>query len=281
MDVTRSTTWRSAVIGGCMILVPLCAIFGSAISKLFFPAPVRKPALAINKSGLPASQQRSDATLLGAALPSAATVPTTTPDTKANSPLPSEVNNTLPNTLAPPLPQTAPVQPTSPAMASPVPPRGSLVPSIPTRNPPVMVSQVEPLPPLPIIRPDPHVRLVSDTTPAVATTVPIQRVDLQASAPVPAPPATMIYGGNNGAQINQPARIDWYTHAQQRLRELGATYYVLETVGPKGDQYRFHCKMVLPNSPGFERHFEATEIDAARAMQNVLQQVEAWRLSVQ
>ncbi len=93
----------------------------------------------------------------------------------------------------------------------------------------------------------------------------------------------MIYaGGSHGPVGGEPElRTDWFTHTQQRLRELGATYYVLEASGPKGDQFRFHCKMALPHSPGFERHFEATDVEATQAMQKVLQQVEAWRKGVQ
>lgn len=70
---------------------------------------------------------------------------------------------------------------------------------------------------------------------------------------------------------------DWFVWTQQRLRELGATYYVLETWGPGGGQYRFHCKMAIGGNPDQTRHFEATDANPARAMQMVLQQVEASR----
>jgi len=70
---------------------------------------------------------------------------------------------------------------------------------------------------------------------------------------------------------------DWFTWTQHRLRELGATYYLLETWGRNGELYRFHCKMAVAGNPDYTRHFEATDNDASRAMQQVLEQVEAWR----
>jgi len=70
---------------------------------------------------------------------------------------------------------------------------------------------------------------------------------------------------------------DWFSAVAQRLRDLGATYYLLETWGRNGELYRFHCKMAVAGGQGFTRHFEATSGDAALAMRSVLEQVEAWR----
>jgi hypothetical protein len=70
---------------------------------------------------------------------------------------------------------------------------------------------------------------------------------------------------------------DWFAAIQQRLRELGATYYLLETLGTGGIQYRFHCKMAVAGNPNNTRQFEATDADPARAMQTVLRDVETWR----
>ena len=63
---------------------------------------------------------------------------------------------------------------------------------------------------------------------------------------------------------------------QHRLRQLGATYYLLELWGSEG-QYRFYCKMALGGNPDFSRYFEATDSDPLRAMAKVLAQVESWR----
>jgi hypothetical protein len=71
--------------------------------------------------------------------------------------------------------------------------------------------------------------------------------------------------------------IDWFSAVTQRLRDLGATYYLLETWGRNGELYRFHCKMAVAGSQSYTRHFEATSADAAQAMRSVLEQIEAWR----
>ncbi len=70
---------------------------------------------------------------------------------------------------------------------------------------------------------------------------------------------------------------DRFTTMERRLREYGATYYLLETWGKDGELYRFHCKMAVGNNPNYTRHFEATDSDALKAMGQVLERVEAWR----
>jgi hypothetical protein len=81
--------------------------------------------------------------------------------------------------------------------------------------------------------------------------------------------------------VSQPGSIaadsDWFNATQQRLRELGATYYLLESWGNRGELYRFHCKVAIAGNPDYTRHFEATDPHPARAMQMVLKDVEAWR----
>lgn len=70
-----------------------------------------------------------------------------------------------------------------------------------------------------------------------------------------------------------------FRRIEQRLRELGATYYLLDTWGRNGDRYRFLCRVALTGNTdlGADRVFFATDSDPLRAMQNVLQQVEQWR----
>lgn len=75
----------------------------------------------------------------------------------------------------------------------------------------------------------------------------------------------------------QEAGLDRFAAMERRLRELGATYYLLETWGESGELYRFHAKMALSDNPRYNRHFEATDAEAMVAMQRVLDQVEAWR----
>jgi hypothetical protein len=74
--------------------------------------------------------------------------------------------------------------------------------------------------------------------------------------------------------LEQPDR---FTVMERKLREYGATYYLLETWGNEGELYRFHCKMAVGNNPNYTRHFEATDRDALSAIGQVLQRVESWR----
>lgn len=74
-----------------------------------------------------------------------------------------------------------------------------------------------------------------------------------------------------------PGQTDRFTAMERKLREYGATYYLLETWGNDGELYRFHCKMAIGNNPNYTRHFEATDRDALKAMAQVLEKVEWWR----
>jgi len=64
---------------------------------------------------------------------------------------------------------------------------------------------------------------------------------------------------------------------ERRLRDLGATYYLLEKWGDAGGLYRFHCRMALADNPEQYRYFESTDRDPERAMADVVRQVEQWR----
>ena len=70
-----------------------------------------------------------------------------------------------------------------------------------------------------------------------------------------------------------------FRRMEHRLRELGATYYLLETWGSSGDRYRFFCKMAISGTADSNRNriFQATAADPLHAMQDVLEQVEQWR----
>lgn len=74
-----------------------------------------------------------------------------------------------------------------------------------------------------------------------------------------------------------------FRHVEQRLRELGATYYFLETWGAVGDRYRFYCKVALTGNidSGHGRVFQATDADPLSAMKSVLDQVEQFRSQAQ
>ena len=77
------------------------------------------------------------------------------------------------------------------------------------------------------------------------------------------------------AAFNRP-HIDRFTHIQNRLQELGATYYLLETLGTQGS-YRFYCRMAVGGNATFIKWFEATDPDPLTAMTKVLDEAETWR----
>jgi hypothetical protein len=72
-----------------------------------------------------------------------------------------------------------------------------------------------------------------------------------------------------------------FEQIEHRLRDLGATYYLLETWGTTNQQYRFHCKVPVPGNPQNTQQFDATDDDPIRAMRRVLEQVEQYRSGAQ
>lgn len=61
---------------------------------------------------------------------------------------------------------------------------------------------------------------------------------------------------------------------EQRLQQLGATYYLLEHCG--NNQYRFFCRMATPGDPRLTQDFQQIDPDPLRAMSRVVEQVELW-----
>jgi hypothetical protein len=72
-------------------------------------------------------------------------------------------------------------------------------------------------------------------------------------------------------------RTDGFREVEQRLRQLGATYYLLESWGQSKQLYRFYCRVAVTGSPEYTRYFEATDTDGLSAMREVMDEVEAWR----
>jgi hypothetical protein len=68
-------------------------------------------------------------------------------------------------------------------------------------------------------------------------------------------------------------RFNWI---QDRLKQLGATYFLLETWGNQGGLYRFQCDIAISESGESRRHFEATGVEPLEVMEQVLWQVEEW-----
>jgi hypothetical protein len=69
----------------------------------------------------------------------------------------------------------------------------------------------------------------------------------------------------------------YFQTAEMRLRELGATYYLLETLGPTADEYRFVCKVPSGARADEMLAFFSVDRDPLGAMNNVVRQVESWR----
>jgi hypothetical protein len=73
------------------------------------------------------------------------------------------------------------------------------------------------------------------------------------------------------------ANDEKFRRTEMRLRDLGATHYMLETWGPDNNRYRFVCKMAIGGNADVNRYFQAVDDDPWQAMETVLQQVEQWR----
>lgn len=71
--------------------------------------------------------------------------------------------------------------------------------------------------------------------------------------------------------------VDRFRSMELRLRQMGATYCLLESWGPQWEMYRFHCKVGVGGSTNFTRSFEATDVDPLAAVGKVVEQVEQWR----
>jgi hypothetical protein len=69
----------------------------------------------------------------------------------------------------------------------------------------------------------------------------------------------------------------YFQEAELRLRQLGATYYLLETLDADAGQYRFFCKVALGPNQDDTLAFFATDRDPLAAMQQVVRQIEGWR----
>lgn len=81
----------------------------------------------------------------------------------------------------------------------------------------------------------------------------------------------------SSTSAGSPRTEDPFTLVQHRLKELGATYYLLESWGADGAQYRFHCQMAVAGSERYSRQFEVIADDPLTAMRRVLSSVEDWK----
>jgi hypothetical protein len=123
---------------------------------------------------------------------------------------------------------------------------------------------------------DPRSTAVPPLSPVAAAPSAVVPIGYQASteaAPVVAPVTDAAGQGAAGGA----GAADQFRVIQERLRQLGATYYLLESWGNQQQLYRFYCKMAVGGSAQYTRCFEATHADALQSMVQVLRQVETWR----
>ena len=132
--------------------------------------------------------------------------------------------------------------------------------------------------------------LASASTPATSTeSSAIAERGRAVEPPVVAPPlpsvpacprpeaSRPVFAATQGGTVPQNAAPADIHEIQQRLQQLGATYYVLESWGNEQQFYRFYCKMAVAGSADYVHCFEATDANPIQAMQQVLDQVENWR----
>jgi hypothetical protein len=87
-------------------------------------------------------------------------------------------------------------------------------------------------------------------------------------SPLPVPPKAPACAAAVGAGFRD---------IPERLQELGATYYLLESWGNEQELYRFYCKMAVAGNADYTHCFEAIHADPLQAMRQVLRQVETWK----
>ncbi len=76
--------------------------------------------------------------------------------------------------------------------------------------------------------------------------------------------------------VQTPVSVDRFTYIQNRLRQLGATYFLLEMFEGREEEerYRFHCCIPVGGNPSYTRKYEALDSSPIGAMAGVLAQVE-------
>jgi hypothetical protein len=93
---------------------------------------------------------------------------------------------------------------------------------------------------------------------------------------MPSPSAPTASGSTEPAPLDERT-MERLQQIRQRLEQLGAEYVVVET--QDSGRYRFHCRMLVDERSRFTRPFDASSFDPIAAGQQVLREVEAWRLA--
>jgi hypothetical protein len=96
------------------------------------------------------------------------------------------------------------------------------------------------------------------------------------SPPAPLEEVASRTTGTSLAETPAAAADDRFTTIQQRLRQLGASWYALETWGTEG-RFHFTCRVSVEGNPSLSRLFQSSDAEAVQAMAKVLHDVEAWK----
>ena len=78
-------------------------------------------------------------------------------------------------------------------------------------------------------------------------------------------------------RVASPSVPNSQAQIEQRLQQLGASYYRLEEWGNRRECFRFLCEMPVGSDPNLARSFQAVRTDRLDAMADVLRQVETHR----
>lgn len=84
-------------------------------------------------------------------------------------------------------------------------------------------------------------------------------------------------GGSQTAGSRSSNPDATFVYIQDRLKRLGATYYLLEAWGDQKDVFRFYCQMAIGGNPQVKQSFENVDADPLKAMAKVLAEVEDWK----
>jgi hypothetical protein len=295
---------RALVMLVCLVVVPIAAIYGISVPdalkqplQRYFGINIASPAAALSEAprfmpDAPSSQ----ASIISAETPAAANLTAGAPAPLAN----------LAAVAAPAFPSAAAAPATLPPATSPSPlalrgaqnvvnplglPQGQAWDADRASSAIIPAGYQAPMDP---VKPGPTAGLAggdvsrsgfntNQASPSAgqdpANVVPAWRLGGRTLAPAMATPAASLSDVRDGASTAMAGggRDEGFASIQQRLRELGATYFLLESWGAQGQLYRFYCKMAIGGNANYHRYFEATGTDPIRVMSKVLKEVEAWR----
>ena len=113
------------------------------------------------------------------------------------------------------------------------------------------------------------VRGLSPVPPGMGSLVSLDRPDMAGHSDVSAPP----HDATGGTLPNNQLK-----YVLDRLRQLGATYFLLEPCPDEKGEFRFFCKMSVGGNPEVTKPFWCFDSDPLMAMTRVLKDVEEWHV---